>query len=129
MLPCLSPEQLTDLLEGEIAPSDFEERESHLAECEQCRAEFLQRSEISDAEAWQNAARELLTLDEADRAVLDDFKSIASKDRNGDAGGDDLLDILFDKAFNSKAKQASPVASPNRKLPDVPGFEILRSEE
>jgi len=126
MLPCLSPEQMADLLDGEIAPSDFEGSEVHIGECDRCREEFLRRTEIADATEWQQAACELLPMSEPDRALLNEFKTMSPVGANGDLeNAANLFDVLFDKALNGEAHRPAPVEARHRKLPDIPGFEIL----
>src|SRR5262245_38948740 len=134
MLRCLSPEQLDELLDGQIGPPDEEAWASHLDECPRCRQMFDERTAIPEADRWRLAALETAELASEELALLESLKTepMPAPEANGRGGkaadyshffrGDSLKGEVVAVANGHPAK-AAPVKS--RPLPDVPGFEIL----
>jgi WD40 repeat protein len=126
MPPCLSPDQIAVLLDGQWTATDLEASESHLGECERCRDEFLQQAQIADAAEWQQAAREMLPLPDSDQALIDELKALKSKMEDDDDSPDvDLAKVFTGKSLNGSLGDVDLADPRRRKMPDVPGFAIL----
>jgi serine/threonine protein kinase/WD40 repeat protein len=133
MLRCLSPEQLDDLLDGQMEAPDQEVWAVHLDECPRCRQMFDDRTATPDAEQWRLAALEMPELAADELNLLESLKQVPAPAPQANGRGGKAVDYsrffrgdsLKGNGADASDGQVMRTAPTKSRLPEVPGFEIL----
>lgn len=129
MSRCLSVHEIDEWICGRMPELGRAVVESHLDQCPACRQNFLELTNVSDADAWHRAALEIIPPTLAERAVLDQLKKLAKSSAHAQEWEarstvpSDGIDPLSESVHDVLAPNIS--YSRSASFPEIPGYEIL----